>query len=60
MSPDPAPGRLRRVGEAVRSVGGRGYRFASGAEIRARRALHPRGRVPGLLSVVVPVYNVED
>ena len=49
-----------RIGAGVRSLGGRGYRLASGAQVRARRALQVRGYVPGLLSVVVPFYNVED
>jgi CDP-glycerol glycerophosphotransferase len=41
-----APERVRRAGD--------------GARIRARRALRRGGYVPGLLSIVVPCYRVED
>ena len=43
----------------LRSIGGRAARLASGARLRARAAMHRRGYVPGLLSVVVPCYDVE-
>ena len=38
----------------------RAQRATDGARIRGRRAIHRRGYVPGLLSIVVPCYRVED
>ena len=59
--PRSAPRRVAgRVKRSATEVAGRGYRFGSGAQVRATRALHRRSLVPGLLSVVVPCYNVED
>jgi CDP-glycerol glycerophosphotransferase len=59
----PAPlsdARLAQVRRLARSVPDRARRTTDGARIRARRALHRGGYVPGLLSVVVPCYQVED
>jgi len=54
-------GRLTgRLGPTVRSLGSRARRVGAGAAIRAQRATHRRGYVPGLLSIVVPAYQVED
>jgi CDP-glycerol glycerophosphotransferase len=52
--------RSDRVRRLARSAPSRVQRATDGARIRARRALHRGGRVPGLLSVVVPCYQVED
>jgi CDP-glycerol glycerophosphotransferase len=49
--------RLKRL---ARSAPDRARRATDGARIRARRAIQRRGYVPGLLSVVVPCYQVED
>ncbi len=49
--------RLKRL---ARSAPDRARRATDGVRIRARRALHRRGYVPGLLSIVVPCYQVED
>ena len=57
MSRLPQPGRLRPL---VRSLGGRVRRVGVGVAIRAQRTTHRRGQVPGLLSIVVPAYQVED
>lgn len=55
-----SPRRLRAVGTTVSSAASRGQRVASGIGIRAQRGLNRSRRVPGLLSVVVPCYNVRD
>ena len=60
MRPTPDSDAGARLGAVTRAIGGRGYRLASGAQVRARRAVQVRGYIPGLLSVVVPFYNVED
>ena len=52
--------RASRPVALARSVASRGLRLASGARVRAQVALPRRGYVPGLLSVVVPCYDVED
>ena len=52
--------RASRPVAVARSVAGRGLRLAFGARVRAQAALPRRGYVPGLLSVVVPCYDVED
>ena len=49
-----------RAKRLVRSAPDRARRATEGARVRARRAVHRRGYVPGLLSVVVPCYQVED
>ncbi|HEX3929501.1 MAG TPA: CDP-glycerol glycerophosphotransferase family protein [Nocardioides sp.] len=51
---------LDRVRRLARTAPERARRASDGARIRARRALHRRGYVPGLLSIVVPCYQVED
>jgi CDP-glycerol glycerophosphotransferase len=51
---------LARVKRLARSAPERARRASDGARIRARRAVHRRGYVPGLLSIVVPCYLVED
>jgi CDP-glycerol glycerophosphotransferase len=51
---------LTRAQRIARTVPDRARRATDGARIRARRALHRRGYVPGLLSIVVPCYRVED
>ena len=61
----PRPARLTRarrdrVKQLARTVPDRTRRATDGARIRARRALHRNGYVPGLLSIVVPCYQVED
>jgi CDP-glycerol glycerophosphotransferase len=53
---DPAD-RVRRL---ARSAPERARRATDGVRIRARRAVRRGGRVPGLLSIVVPCYQVED
>src|SRR3954467_5962363 len=52
-------GRSTRAMAVVRSTGGRVSRLATGAAGRANAALPRRGYVPGLLSIVVPCYDVE-
>jgi CDP-glycerol glycerophosphotransferase len=52
--------RVDRVMRLARSVPDRARRATDGARIRTRRALHRTGYVPGLLSIVVPCYLVED
>jgi CDP-glycerol glycerophosphotransferase len=49
--------RARRL---ARSAPERARRATDGARIRTRRALRRGGYVPGLLSIVVPCYQVED
>ena len=49
-----------RVKRLARSVPDRARRATDGVRIRARRAVRRRGYVPGLLSIVVPCYQVED
>jgi CDP-glycerol glycerophosphotransferase len=49
-----------RVKRLTRSVPERSRRATDGIRIRTRRALHRGGHVPGLLSIVVPCYQVED
>ena len=49
-----------RVKRLARSAPDRARRATDGLRIRARRAVHRRGYVPGLLSIVVPCYQVED
>ena len=49
--------RARRL---ARSAPERARRATDGVRVRTRRAVHRRGYVPGLLSVVVPCYRVED
>jgi CDP-glycerol glycerophosphotransferase len=49
-----------RARSLARTAPERARRATDGARIRARRALHRGGRVPGLLSIVVPCYQVED
>jgi CDP-glycerol glycerophosphotransferase len=59
----PAPlsnARVAQVRRLARSVPVRARRTTDGARIRARRAFHRGGYVPGLLSIVVPCYRVED
>jgi CDP-glycerol glycerophosphotransferase len=51
---------LARAKRIARTVPVRARRATDGARIRTRRALHRRGYVPGLLSIVVPCYRVED
>ncbi len=51
---------LARAKRLARSAPDRARRATDGARIRARRAIHRRGYVPGLLSIVVPCYRVED
>src|SRR3954463_14318729 len=52
--------RVDRVKRLARSAPERARRATDGARIRTRRAVHRGGYVPGLLSVVVPCYQVED
>jgi CDP-glycerol glycerophosphotransferase len=52
--------RVDRVKRLARGAPHRARRATDGARIRARRAIHRGGYVPGLLSVVVPCYQVED
>jgi cellulose synthase/poly-beta-1,6-N-acetylglucosamine synthase-like glycosyltransferase len=49
-----------RVRRLARSAPERARRATDGVRIRARRAVRRGGRVPGLLSIVVPCYQVED
>jgi CDP-glycerol glycerophosphotransferase len=49
-----------RVKRLARTAPERGRRATDGVRIRARRALRRGGYVPGLLSIVVPCYQVED
>jgi CDP-glycerol glycerophosphotransferase len=49
-----------RIERLARSAPARARRATDGARIRVRRALHRRGYVPGLLSIIVPCYQVED
>ncbi len=61
----PRPARLSsasvdRVRRLARSAPDRARRATDGARIRARRAVRRRGYLPGLLSIVVPCYQVED
>src|SRR4051812_30196918 len=59
--PAPLPNApLARVKRLARTVPERAKRATDGARIRGRRAMHRRGYVPGLLSIVVPCYRVED
>src|SRR6478672_1070804 len=51
---------LARAQRIARTVPERARRATDGARIRTRRALHRSGYVPGLLSIVVPCYRVED
>jgi CDP-glycerol glycerophosphotransferase len=51
---------VARVKRLARSAPERARRATDGARIRARRAINRGGYVPGLLSVVVPCYLVED
>ncbi len=51
---------LARAKRLARSAPDRARRATDGARIRARRAIHRSGYVPGLLSIVVPCYRVED
>src|SRR6476659_7862840 len=51
---------LARAQRIARTVPERARRGTDGVRIRARRSLHRRGYVPGLLSIVVPCYRVED
>ena len=51
---------LDRVTRLARSAPERVRRATDGVRIRTRRAVHRRGYVPRLLSVVVPCYLVED
>ncbi len=51
---------IERARRLARSAPERARRASDGARIRARRAIHRGGYVPGLLSVVVPCYQVED
>ena len=51
---------LARAKRLARSAPDRARRATDGARIRARRAIHRRSYVPGLLSIVVPCYRVED
>jgi CDP-glycerol glycerophosphotransferase len=51
---------LARARRLARSAPDRARRASDGARIRARRAVHRGGYVPGLLSIVVPCYQVED
>jgi CDP-glycerol glycerophosphotransferase len=51
---------LARAKRLVKSAPERARRASDGARIRARRAAHRRSYVPGLLSIVVPCYRVED
>jgi len=46
--------------DRVRGAGAQARRMAVGAGTRARRGVRPGRLVPGLLSVVVPCYNVEE
>jgi CDP-glycerol glycerophosphotransferase len=52
--------RVDRVKRLARSAPERARRATDGARIRTRRALHRGGYVPGLLSIIVPCYQVED
>ena len=49
-----------RAKSLARTVPERARRATDGARIRARRAVHRGQHVPGLLSIVVPCYQVED
>ncbi|MGC4112785.1 MAG: CDP-glycerol glycerophosphotransferase family protein [Nocardioides sp.] len=49
-----------RAKRLARTAPERARRATDGARIRARRALRRGGYVPGLLSIVVPCYQVED
>jgi CDP-glycerol glycerophosphotransferase len=51
---------LDRAKRLARGVPQRARRATDGARIRVRRAVHRRGYLPGLLSIVVPCYQVED
>jgi CDP-glycerol glycerophosphotransferase len=51
---------VNRVKRLARSAPDRARRATDGLRIRARRAVHRHGYVPGLLSIVVPCYQVED
>ena len=51
---------LDRVKRIARSAPERARRATDGIRVRTRRAVHHRGYVPGLLSIVVPCYRVED
>ncbi len=51
---------LARARRLAQSAPERARRASDGARIRARRAVHRGGYVPGLLSIVVPCYQVED
>jgi len=51
---------VHRAKRLARSVPERARRATDGARIRVRRAVHRGGYVPGLLSVIVPCYKVED
>ncbi len=60
-APAPLPNApLARVKRLARTVPERAKRATDGARIRGRRFVHRRGYVPGLLSIVVPCYRVED
>lgn len=48
-----------RARELANATVHRGVRWTRGAAVRARTRLPRRGHVPGLLSIVVPAYNVE-
>jgi CDP-glycerol glycerophosphotransferase len=61
MRPVPLPsGAADRIRRLARSAPERARRATDGVRIRARRAVRRGGRVPGLLSIVVPCYQVED
>jgi CDP-glycerol glycerophosphotransferase len=51
---------VARAKRLLRTAPERASRASLGVRVRARRALHRRGYVPGLLSIVVPCYMVED
>jgi CDP-glycerol glycerophosphotransferase len=51
---------VARAKRLARSAPERARRATDGARIRARRAIRRGGYVPGLLSIVVPCYRVED
>ncbi len=58
MSPAASP--TERLGSVARAATGRATRFGYATALRARAAAARGGLVPGLLSVVVPCYKVED
>jgi CDP-glycerol glycerophosphotransferase len=51
---------VARAKSLARTLPDRARRATDGARIRARRVAHRGRQVPGLLSIVVPCYQVED